>query len=34
MYQPGLWAAAVKRHLQRVDDQLRAEVIGHRPAHD
>jgi len=28
------WTAVPDRHLQRVDDQLRAHVLGHRPPDD
>ena len=34
MHGPGRWATVPDRHLQRVDDQLGADVVGHRPAHD
>jgi hypothetical protein len=30
--QPALWAAAVQRHLERVEHELGAQVLGHRPA--
>jgi len=32
--QSALGATPVERHLERVDDQLSSEVVGHRPAHD
>jgi hypothetical protein len=32
--QPRLGPTPGKRHLQRVDHQLRAHVLGHRPADD
>ena len=30
--EPARWAAPVRGHLQRVDDQFLAHVIGHAPA--
>jgi len=32
--QPAIGATSVERHLERVDDQLGAEMVGHRPADD
>jgi hypothetical protein len=32
--QPGLRSPTVQRHLERVDDELGTQVVGHRPAHD
>ena len=32
--QAGTGPAARKGHVQRVDDELCAHVVGHRPAHD
>jgi len=34
MDQPGVRQAAVKRHLERVDDELGAHVVGHAPPDD
>jgi hypothetical protein len=34
MDQSRLGPAVIERHLQRVEDELGAHVIGHRPAHD
>jgi hypothetical protein len=34
MNETWLGAPAVQAHLERVDDELVAHVIGHRPAHD
>jgi len=34
MHEAGPGAPAVQRHLQRVDDDLGAHVVGHRPPHD
>jgi len=34
MNQPAPWGAAVDGHVERVDDELVAEVVGHRPADD
>ena len=34
VHQPGLGAAAMDRHLQRVDDELGAHVLGQLPADD
>jgi hypothetical protein len=34
MHETGPGAAAVKGHLERVDDELGAHVVGHRPADD
>ena len=34
MNEPGRRPAAMKRHLERVDDELGAHVVGHRPADD
>ena len=28
------WASARDGHLERVDDELGAEIVAHRPAHD
>ncbi len=33
MHQPRSRAAVVDRHVQGVHDQLRPQVVGHRPAH-
>lgn len=32
--QPGLRTTTRERHLQGVDDEVRAHVVGHRPPHD
>jgi len=34
MHQPGVRAATRDGHLQRVDNELRPEVVGDRPADD
>jgi hypothetical protein len=34
MHKTGIGAPAVQTHLQRVDDELGAHVLGHRPAND
>src|SRR5438094_494709 len=34
MDEAGPGPSATKRHLERVDDELRTQVVGHRPADD
>jgi len=34
MDKSGRWAPPVQAHLQRVNDELGAHVVGHRPTHD
>jgi hypothetical protein len=33
MDQPGRWLPLSDRHIQGVQDQFGAQVVGHRPAH-
>jgi hypothetical protein len=34
VHQPGGWLALCNRHVERVQDELGAQVVSHRPAHD
>ena len=34
VHEPGVGATSVNGHRERVDDELGAHVVGHRPAND